>query len=390
MRDQPLPFPAGWGNRGAAKRAATIFAGAACIFALTACASDITGTNPTESSAPAVCDPTLDLASTSFGPYTALNQIPTVPPAGKESPSGFWSGFPLFLATIADNSFDPCAELSWVTLSGSTRNDPESADSAAILLFHRDQLLTEPLPVQVAANPQVERISGNQIQVTFAHYSPPGEVTAREERSTTFSWENGALQVEETDWSRDDPETGTQLDLTAVPPSTDIPVLPLGNVHNQPFDTEYELAEYPGSNVRIQLDEDSELLCILNFAEHHNNWGWIGCAGYGVEWPFVEPPFGAPPAANSVSASPGVTANYLRIALMPTALATTHFDVETMPDFPIAHTIEDGALTRVGHYIIDTRGEHPRLIYSGTAIEIWEEGFETGPANILDRSRWAR
>ncbi|MGP6173995.1 LppP/LprE family lipoprotein [Corynebacterium sp. A21] len=383
MRARSLSFTAGRGAWGVAKRAVAVLAGGVCLFALTACTSDAP-----ESSAPETCDPTLDLASTAFGPYTALNQIPTIPPGGEEGPHGFWSGYPLFLATVEDNSFDPCADLSWVTLSGSTQDDLDHADSAAVLLFHRDQLLTDPLPIQVAANPLVERISGNKIQVTFGHYASPGQTVSREQQSATFSWEEGGLNVAEFDLLREYSKTATTLDLRAAPPASDVPALPRGNVYHQPFDAEYELAEYPGSNVRIQLDEDSELLCILNFAERHNNWGWIGCAGYGVDWPFVEPAFEAPPATDPLTPSPGTTANYLQIALLPTTLATTYFDEETISDFPVAHTIAAGTLTRVGHYLIDTRDAHPRLIYGGAAIEIREDGFESAPANILDRSRW--
>lgn len=336
---------------------------------------------------PPGCDPELDLAETAFGPYSALDQIPATPPAGETGQGGFWREFPSFQITHIDNHFDPCAELSWIVLTGATDQDPAGTESAALLLFHRDQLLRDPLPIQVSPDLAVERIAGAEIRISYESLAP-GVPPLDAPHSATLRWEDGSLTRDDLAFRREYARHLNELDLNQPARRGENPVLPLGNVHHRPFAAEHELAEYPGSNVRIRIDEDSELVCVLRFPEDRDHWGWVGCAGRGVTWPYVEPPFAPPPGSEEWVPAEGQSANYLQISLEPAALASAYFEAGRGPDFPVALEAAPDALTRVGNYLIDTRGEHPRLIHGGTAIEIREDGFDSGPANILDRSRW--
>ncbi|QGU06132.1 hypothetical protein COCCU_00820 [Corynebacterium occultum] len=368
------------------RRTALLLGGLLSVLILTACAAK---TEPHGEESTASCE-SVDLAETAFGPYTALNQVPTIPPEGERDQSGFWRTSPAFQISHIENHFDPCAALSWVILFGSTNQDPPGTESSALLLFHHDQLLKDPLPIQLMADPKVERVADESLEVTYEYFAVPEEEQGAELLSTTLTWEDEGDVVTRDDqaFRREYARQVIELDLNTPAPQDETPVLPLGNIHHRPLDAEHELAEYPDSNVRISIDEDSELLCVLKFAEYHHNWGWVGCIGHGVEWPYVEPPFAPPTDSAARPPEPGESANYLRISLEPAAIATAYFDDETMPDLPVAIEAEADTLTRVGHYLIDTRGEHPRLIYGGTAIEIREDGFDSGPANILDRSRW--
>lgn len=382
------PRPEG-AHRRDLRRAIAVVGGLAGVLALVACAGDpaTPEDRPGGVGSPPGCDPELDLAETAFGPYSALNQIPVTPPEGEAGEGGFWREFPSFQINHIDNHFDPCAELSWIVLSGATDQDPAGTESTALLLFHRDQLLRDPLPIQVSPDLSVARVSGAEITISYESLAA-GAAHQAEPHTATLQWEDDTLTRDDLSFRRDYARQLNELDLDQPVPRHENPVLPLGNAHHRPFTAEYELAEYPGSNVRIRIDEDSELLCVLRFAEHHEHWGWVGCAGQGVEWPYVAPPFAPPPGSEDSVPGAEESANYLRISLEPAALASAYFSAERMPDFPVAIEVEADALTRVGSYLIDTRGGDPRLIYGGTAIEIREDGFDSGPANILDRSRW--
>lgn len=354
--------------------------------------SDPTATDPdatTATPAPdAGCE--LDLASTAFGPYTALNQIPTIAAEGTEPNDQFWAGYPLYQFTIEDNQFDPCAELSWVQLSGTTFSDgSEPADASdAVVFFHRDQLLTDPLPVQVAANLRVERLAENQLEVTFGHYAAPGQAVTQELRSIELTWDNDEPVLDDAAWYTEYSAAHTRLDLTSPPPGSDAPVLPLGNAHNSPFQEEFELATYPGSNFRIPLSETSELRCILRFPAEQSGWGWIGCLGDNADWPLSEPEFGTTPDPAPLQPASEGPPNYLQISYMPAMLASSTVDQAAATAIPFDQTVADEALTRIEHYVVDTRGDQVTISYGGTGVTIRPDGFDTTTVHLIDRSRW--
>lgn len=119
----------------------------------------------TDPNTPAVTEPTeedpnvpnceLQPWETDFAPFAANSRAPVLPPAGTEPTAEPQQ----FHFTITENQFDACADLSWITLTGSITDpdDPDSdpeerANSSAVVFFHRNQLITDPPPVQVAAN----------------------------------------------------------------------------------------------------------------------------------------------------------------------------------------------------------------------------------------------
>lgn len=349
------------------------------------------GTAP---AARAGCD--LDLASTAFGPYTALNQIPTIN-ADDGNEDEFWRGYPMYRFSIAENHFDPCTDLSWIRLSGTTRDDIATADlehasgvSNAVVLFHRDELLTDPLPVEVAANLDVERLAENELELTFGHHAPPGEAVTQELQTLHLAWEDDAVQIDRGQWYADYVTSRTQLDLNSPPPGTDAPVLPLGNVRTDPFAEEYGLAAYPDSNFRIPLADGRELRCILRFPAEQPSWGWAGCLGEGAEWPRVDPKFGDQPDPAPLQPAAGETANYVQISYLPTMVASTRVDEAAAAAVPFARTVPDDALSRIEHYVVDTRGDGVTISYGGAGVRIDAENFETTTVHLLDQERWNR
>lgn len=349
------------------------------------------------------CD--LDLASTAFGPYTALRQIPTINANGGAPEEQFWAGYPLYRFTIADNSFDPCADLSWIRLAGTTESDTPAEDvgaapgtSNAIVLFHRDKLITAPLPVPMAENVQVSRTADNTLEITFGHYAPPGEVVTQELRTLHLRWEDNQLQLDDPTWYAEYAAARPQLDLTTPPPGSDAPVLPRGNVRTKPFEAEYELAPFPASNFRVPLTEGRELRCVLQFASDQPSWGWVGCLNGDATWPRVGPEYGfqphpapfVPATENPAATDTAVenTTNYLQISFLPTMLASTRVDAAAATDIPFGRTVPDEALTRVEHYVVDTRGEGVTISYGGAGVHLTSDGFETTSVHLIDQERW--
>lgn len=159
---------------------------------------------------------------TDFAPFAANSRAPVLPPEGAEPTEEP----PQFYFTITENQFDACADLSWITLTGSTTDpddpapDPAARDSSsAVVFFHRNQLITDPLPVQVAANPYVQygettkTTATPTVQMNFGHYAPPGEAVTMEIRQVTFSWDNDRLTLDDEDWFRNYGESRMRLDL---------------------------------------------------------------------------------------------------------------------------------------------------------------------------------
>ncbi len=86
--------------------------------------------------APGTCEAAdLDLSETEFGAYLAALELPL-------ADSGFTH---LSHLRVVDNPFDPCAELSWVTVTGmpmrDTRGDPYDDERTAVVFFTDEHLV---------------------------------------------------------------------------------------------------------------------------------------------------------------------------------------------------------------------------------------------------------
>lgn len=96
---------------------------------------------------------------------------------------------------IAEDNFDACRNISWLTLRDGT--------SAAVLLFDNGVLLTDPAPVQMAASPTVERHGEDELQIHFGHYAAPGQMVTQEIRVLTFRHSAAGVTLEDPQWYAD-------------------------------------------------------------------------------------------------------------------------------------------------------------------------------------------
>lgn len=98
-----------------------------------------------------------------------------------------WNGHQWALVDSAH--FDPCAELSWQTISveGATASSPHH-----IMLFHKGEYLGTATLEPYGFFPTVERVSDAEIAVTY-HWAREGETTAGRtgETHAGFRWDEG-------------------------------------------------------------------------------------------------------------------------------------------------------------------------------------------------------
>jgi hypothetical protein len=170
---------------------------------------------------PVTCEnQTMDLTSTAFGAWLGAQIIPTDQPGTS------------FYFTVKDNQFNPCAELSWVTLEGPNGNrsqDSGTGDNSVdtVVFFTRGELIRDPAPIQFADVTSVERVDANQLTLTYLNDW---------EHSVSYSVVDGGLHGEAQlpTAQRDN----IRLDLhRAGPPAAGAP-RPFGNANYRPWDHE--------------------------------------------------------------------------------------------------------------------------------------------------------
>ena len=96
--------------------------------------------------------------------------------------------------TLVDFSqFDPCAELSWQTISIERGT---SSSPYHIMLFHKGEYLGTATAEPYGFFPTVEQVSGNEIAVTY-HWPREGESNAGHtgETNAGFRWDDGQQKV---------------------------------------------------------------------------------------------------------------------------------------------------------------------------------------------------
>jgi len=192
------------------------------------------------------CHPQLDLAETAFGLWVTAKKIPIQGSSHQ------------FYFTIQDNHFDPCADLSWVTLQGVEQDpahyDPMAMESAqrTLIFFHRDQLITD-ASFLLAYDARDITVADNQLEVTYEALAYP-RVTEGPTQKITYKYADGALRQETNPTIDVKP---LKLDFHTNPPASDAITIPLGNANYSPAIKTYEgnvLADVPMGDGKILCD----------------------------------------------------------------------------------------------------------------------------------------
>lgn len=339
-------------------------------FLVVSCSSAGTNgdTDPTTSAsaAPQCPKQKLDLAETAFGLWLQGRKIP-------QQEAGLAWDF-----EVLDNHFDPCAKLSWVTLRGVSQTVGEEQQSAwddatqTVVFFHYDKLITD---VHQLVAPQIGKIKvePDMITVEFAEFSP------NYPREWHGDWEAITYKLK---GDKLEQKTDPILDIRALdldfgknpPPSSHSVISPYGNVHQKPWD--YEVKS--GVLARVPMD-DTQILC--DIAHKPNE---IHCQNQQEStWPLI-----APPNDDAGADRGNGDTNHAHIIFGTPNQFYTSFSFPS--NTTAGELIADEAVTKVGQYLIDTRGDNVKIsnnaftvtLASGVAVA------EQKPLVKLDTSRF--
>lgn len=199
------------------------------------------------------------LSDTALRPILGVPIVPTFA-EGAESP-GLGATTWGYLGQVADNHFDPCKELSWVTFPGAEgdlENPNAESTFATIMFFHKDELITAPMPAQVGAVVDVKRRSDSELEVTTTRRDAEGESTA------LVRYKGGKFQI-----ASDNPEDAlahpaTRLDVSGVTPPIESRLYNVGSVHKNGYDQEITSAEGAARDaVLIDVDRSLQVSCVV-------------------------------------------------------------------------------------------------------------------------------
>lgn len=218
----------------------------------------------------------LDLVETAFGAWLNSQIIPTTD-AGNN-----------FYFEVGNNQFNPCSELSWVTLEGQNTN--QEAALSTVLFFNYEELISDPLPIQFPAV-GVERINDSALEVSYSYLIAPRNP---EKLPVHYRMEGARLLGDEQIPAQFD--NNPRLDLSRA----DLPVegdfRPFGNAIYRPWDQELPVRK----QYTIMMGE-SRINC--DFPAFNGR--QLSCyAEDSVPWPLLTPDF---------KAIPGESANLARM-----------------------------------------------------------------------------
>ena len=162
------------------------------VLTLTACATDSpTPPEPTLTTAPTADDTCREtsLAATDFGRHLNTGRI-----AGVDKQA--WLHF-----DITADHFDPCADLSWITLTGIWGEEqgpgPGAGEtqSEAVIFFAGPELITDPTPVVRARVLDVARHDDAELAVTWREWGENYFDPLSAPFTATYTWDGERLTV---------------------------------------------------------------------------------------------------------------------------------------------------------------------------------------------------
>lgn len=297
-----------------------------------------TQASTTDSSAPTTAttsetqceNPKKDLADTHLGAWLPSGMLPT-------NDKEFWYEF-----RVAENHFDPCAELSWVTLEGvvqqmsNFQHGAWESPTATVVFFSGEEMIPGQTP-QIFGGIDDVQAEGNSATVNASEWASLVE-GRKPAGQAEYSW-NGT-QLTSTGAKG---KSGFQIDLTRAPLAGDGRLHPLGNVNHSVWDLELE--PNPKQLQFIPMG-DYRLRCVIGLSD-------VNCDK------LDGPPF--PMISTEKNFTPQVIMDYpgggnnVRIEFAPPA----HAVVNAMPLGNISgrEDIPDEAVTKLGGVLVDTRGD---------------------------------
>ncbi len=324
-------------------------------------------------------EPDLDLMETELGLWLVMKKIPV-----KNNGTVFYKDKDiLFYISTIDNKFDPCAELSWVTLRGVEQDSDHFSQAAfesstdTIVFFHKDQLITD---MNFLRSYQVTdvQIAGDNVAVTYEEIAYP-RVDEGPTQTINYTFTGTAMKQETVAEIDVRP---IKLDFNRFGPPGDAIATPLGNKYHHPVSVTYDenvLADVPMG--------DKKLLCNFYWRDSDGNVkSNLHCEDrHGATWPLVIDEIS--PWPGQETNSDGKT-NFASIDFgMPGAFNTIY----SLPgNIDPEDTFPDETVIGIGPYYVDTRGDTVKISDNLTTVVLGvgiAEKLEE-PLFELDTSRY--
>ncbi|MGP6174021.1 LppP/LprE family lipoprotein [Corynebacterium sp. A21] len=268
----------------------------------------------------------LDLVETEFGAWLNSQIIPTNEPGT------------VFYIDEIFNQFNPCSELSFVTLHGQNgdRDHPAGTGSAlagTAVFFNYEHLITSPAPIEFRAVPSGERINDSELEITYGHAGGATAEGVTELLPIHYRMEGAQLLGNELIPAEH--QGNLHLDLTrAGPPGVGV-FRPFGNAHFRPWDQELPV----WNQYAIMMGEER-----INCDFPAFNGEQLTCYDeYSAPWPVME---------DSIEEAANIATMNFRA---PWQVSTsTGNPPEIKSDFEL---LPDESTTRVGNFFIQTYGD---------------------------------
>lgn len=179
------------------------------------------------------CNADMDVAETRFEMFARTKKVLISQNGGAKMSDGRAYHF-----KVAENQFDACQPLSWITLNGANGDIAQmtgtgAAAAQAVVFFLGDQLVTHPMPVEVHTVESVTRTAPDAVtmQVGVATRSTAEGVT--EHYTVDYVAKDGALVEKSSTFPKDKYDQYMKLDFDAGPVPMDAPPTRLGNAHTK-------------------------------------------------------------------------------------------------------------------------------------------------------------
>lgn len=253
----------------------------------------------------------LDLFETQFGLYLIDEILPI-----KGEKNSYWH------FRVKDNQFDPCAELSWVVLSG------KDGSGETVVFFHKENMISFQEPV-VESSVAVSREVGGKLRVG----------------ATTYTLDDGTLSVV-------NGPRGKVLTTAVALPAGEIYKQYYGNVRKNKWDRELPL----GAVSKIPIGNHT-----LECRRAEDVWGIVCRNG---QFPHLNTLLGdTDPIDNSIMNR--VTIEYA----LP-----FHFHTDLSSDDQIigGYELEPGHIYKQGRVLFDYRGDRVTIIGQGYSVQLGE------------------
>ena len=289
---------------------------------------------------------------------------------------------------VTENSFDPCADLSWVILSGNETHmadangplPPEAAEIQTIVFFNKDKLITKADFFSAREIKDVQ-VKGSNATVTYSVKSGKNRSTEK----VNYSFDKGKITTK-AGVSDDLKPLKLDFERGTLPMGTN--AIPLGNANYHPADQEFD------EDLSANIDMGDDLLLCHFFVLRPTSptsqaQKTPGCQEVAdPSWPLITSEFA--PDAGTDTYKNGKT-NTLDIYFGSPSFVTTKY-LPMGRAFYGQEKFPDDSITRIGQVFVSTHGNTVKISNNYFTVTLSEGNVTTKnePLIKLDTSRYPK